>query len=1338
MLEWTGERFLPNIDPLLTEPEIHFEHLHRYAFAMEFVKGKDVLDLASGEGYGSYFLSKTANRVIGIDVDGDAVTHAAQTYVRSNLKFLQGDIRNIPIEGQKLFDVVVCFEVLEHIVEQEQLLSEIKRLLKDNGSLIISTPNKIFYSDERNYTNPFHKRELDSSEFQELLRKYFTNIYLLGQKISNGSYIYEYNKTNSPPGADYYLKRENESYSFTNKNAPPMYFLAVASEKELEHAFSTKSFCIDTSDSILEQRENKVYNTNTFCYIDSGDGFSEEKIISKIVTAKPGETPFCIHFDLGDYAEIKSVRWDPIKGHVQRIIIDTIQLEMKNGELRTIDSRLLETNGNRISSNEFLFPAADPWIILPVEGSINGVTISGRWSFKGFKEIIAEQDAQILKYHEYVRSFQRHIKHVESEKEYFAHKLREREQHPVWKIYSQFAKFATHGNATSNEIKNKITGFLRKNRKNSINKQELYAAYQPIGLNDEYEVEKQFVFSDFATKLIAFYLPQFHPFPENDRFWGKGFTEWTNTSKALPLFFGHYQPRLPGELGFYDTRLKEVMKRQIELAKSHGIYGFCLYHYWFQGKPIMRVPYEQILTNEDFDVPFCLCWANEPWTARFDGLSTLGDVLIPQVHTPEDDVAFFMDIKKALIDKRYIRIEGKPLLIIYRPGLFPDIKKTVALWRDLAKKEGISELFLVMVQNTFDGIIDPRTLGFDASIEFPPQNIPLRDIKSQIGLFDPDFQGYVYEYPELVKKSLERKKPEYILFRGICPGWDCTPRRKNPVIFIGSNPDEYQKWLEGILKYSNDSLDIHHRLVFINAWNEWTEGAYLEPDRKYGYAYLNSTCRALISTNLKLAVILHLFYPDLAEEIISFLKNIPYQFDLFISTPREFKSQIESIFHILLPDFTIVVKGVENRGYDIAPFIIEFKDTFRRYDLVLKIHGKKSVHWKNKDVWRRYLMSNLLGSELVVRSIVNRFTEMPALGMLFPENFPRLGDWLRWGENFSGASQLLGKMDIHITENSAMEFPAGSMYWFRPAAIEPIFQLDQKYSDFNNSSTLDGTLAHAIERSVLFILNKTGYTWQKVCYYDKNLIFSSNWVHLKNKKFGKIAVIIHLFYIELLDEFIIHLKNIPYAFDIYISTQPHYRKTVEEQLRRHFPDVIIDVRGVENYGYDIYPFILVFKDIIKKYEYICKIHGKKSDHHPEFSGWRKYLLDNLLGSQFIVEKILSNFKENPNLGLMFPEIYPPTKDFIEWGSNFEIAKDLMKMNGIELEQESQLVFPAGSMFWFRPNALEPLFNLPITIQMFQEGGNKNIDGTLSHAIERIILKIVEQQNFSWEVITPIS
>lgn len=377
--------------------------------------------------------------------------------------------------------------------------------------------------------------------------------------------------------------------------------------------------------------------------------------------------------------------------------------------------------------------------------------------------------------------------------------------------------------------------------------EEVYKAYEPCHLQDCYETEEFPQNLSLDVKALAFYLPQFHPTPENDRFWGKGFTEWTNVSKARPLYRGHCQPRLPGELGFYDTRVKEVLGRQIELAKQYGLYGFCLHHYYFSGAKVLRAPYNMLLANKDLDINFCLHWANESWTARFDGVSEKGSVLLEQQHYPESDISFMDDILPALRDDRYIRIDGRPLLLLYRPGLFPDIRATVERWREYAHKNKLGDPYLAAVQTSFEAALDPRDIGFDALVEFPPLRqgpLPPR-INAQWELFDKDFQGNIYDYRAIMNDALELPAKEHPWFRGVMMEWDNTARRRDPHIFANGSPRLYQKWLEGAMGYARCHLPEQERFVFINAWNEWAEGTYLEPDRKYGYAYLNATARAL-------------------------------------------------------------------------------------------------------------------------------------------------------------------------------------------------------------------------------------------------------------------------------------------------------------------------------------------------------------------------------------------------------------------------------------------------------------------------------------------------------------
>ena len=353
--------------------------------------------------------------------------------------------------------------------------------------------------------------------------------------------------------------------------------------------------------------------------------------------------------------------------------------------------------------------------------------------------------------------------------------------------------------------------------------------------------------SNPPVKLIAFYLPQFHQIPENDAFWGEGFTDWTNVQAAKPQFAGHYQPRIPGELGYYSLVDPKVQHRQVELAKLYGVGAFCFYFYWFNGRRPLEKPVENYLNDTTLDLPFCLCWANENWTRRWDGRDW--QVLLAQNHSAEDDLAFITHISKYLRDPRYIRIDGKPLLLVYHPGLLPSAKETARRWRKWCRNNGIGELYLAYAQS-FEQL-DPGAYDFDAAIEFPtgvePEDFALPRVKRGIKLQNRGSAGHILDWSDYVRRSRNYRNPTYKLFRGVCPSWDNTPRRKDTArILVNNSPAGYHEWLlnaiaDTCLRFPNHD----ERLVFVNAWNEWAEGAYLEPDARNGYAYLEATRLAL-------------------------------------------------------------------------------------------------------------------------------------------------------------------------------------------------------------------------------------------------------------------------------------------------------------------------------------------------------------------------------------------------------------------------------------------------------------------------------------------------------------
>ena len=376
---------------------------------------------------------------------------------------------------------------------------------------------------------------------------------------------------------------------------------------------------------------------------------------------------------------------------------------------------------------------------------------------------------------------------------------------------------------------------------------------------------------DLSVKLIAFYLPQFHAIKENDEWWGEGFTEWSNVKPAKPQFDSHYQPHVPLDLGYYNLLDHKTQKKQIELAKKYGVHGFCFYFYWFSGKTLLESPLENYLQDSDLDLPFCLCWANESWSRRWDGKEH--EILIAQDHSESDDIAFIQYISKYLSDKRYIRVNGKPLLIVYRPSLLPNAKLTIQRWREYAAVNGIGELYIAYTLS----FPDPYALeyGFDAAIEFPPNNNKVTDASGAMSGVKNEFSGNIYSIDSFLERARNYNLEKFPIttWRGVFPSWDNTPRRKEKsTIFVNASPLHFCEWLALAIK---DTFNRHQspseRVVFVNAWNEWAEGAHLEPDERYGYSWLEA-CRSalnIVSADMKISrkliVLCHDFHPHGAQ-----------------------------------------------------------------------------------------------------------------------------------------------------------------------------------------------------------------------------------------------------------------------------------------------------------------------------------------------------------------------------------------------------------------------------------------------------------------------------------------
>jgi lipopolysaccharide biosynthesis protein len=332
------------------------------------------------------------------------------------------------------------------------------------------------------------------------------------------------------------------------------------------------------------------------------------------------------------------------------------------------------------------------------------------------------------------------------------------------------------------------------------------------------------------ARLIAFHLPQFHPTAENDEWWGRGFTEWTNVSRAKPQFVGHEQPRLPADLGYYDLRVPEVRAKQASLAKSHGIEAFCYWHYWFGGKRLLSRPVDEILQSGAPDFPFCLAWANETWSRRWLGEDK--EILTKQIYSPEDDLRHARWLTQAFADGRYLRFRERPIFLVYRPGDLPEPERTTETIRTQCIQSGLSEPYLLAINAHIH--TDCRKLGFDGNVDFEPQ----------LGVLSNAFKEglKVYDYA-MARQLMTSRRRDYPIHPCIFVGWDNTPRRgANAIVIQNSTPELFAVGLQEIVSAVRNK-PFEERLVFVNAWNEWAEGNYLEPDQQHGRAYLEAVRR---------------------------------------------------------------------------------------------------------------------------------------------------------------------------------------------------------------------------------------------------------------------------------------------------------------------------------------------------------------------------------------------------------------------------------------------------------------------------------------------------------------
>jgi len=479
-------------------------------------------------------------------------------------------------------------------------------------------------------------------------------------------------------------------------------------------------------------------------------------------------------------------------------------------------------------------------------------------------------------------------------------------------------------------------------------------------------------YSNFKTdiKTIALYLPQFHSIKENDIWWGKGFTEWTNVKKCRPHFEGHHQPRIPGDkinyLDYYELTNSSIIKKQIQLARSHGIYGFAIYYYWFSGKRLLEKPLDIYLNDKNLNFPFLLIWANEHWTKKWNGLS--GYILIKQEYKDKDPELFIQDIKKYLIDYRYIKISNKPVIGIYEPFRIPQLNKTITIWREKSKEYGIGEIFILISVNSYNINKIQDLKLFDGAYDFPPRN-NIRNIRIK-------FKN-TFLYNRLIYKNIYLNNiidPNKIpIYRGSMLEWDNCPRIKACTIYDYYSSEKFYMINKIIVEWTKKNYNKENRFIFINAWNEWGEGSYLEPDDKFGYASINSLSKALFNlsyvkinnlTNMnktsKILIQANILYENLINDIIKFTNNIPVKFDLFIFLCNKNKNVSKDIVNYIRNNSNAInlkIRILHNEENNILQSLDQVAKHIKKYIYYCHLRIKKSIYYKFEDEWRKYLLN---------------------------------------------------------------------------------------------------------------------------------------------------------------------------------------------------------------------------------------------------------------------------------------------------------------------------------------------------------------------------------------------
>jgi lipopolysaccharide biosynthesis protein len=590
-----------------------------------------------------------------------------------------------------------------------------------------------------------------------------------------------------------------------------------------------------------------------------------------------------------------------------------------------------------------------------------------------------------------------------------------------------------------------------------------------VGIRYVHQVSDRLDADKLDVKAIAFYVPALRSIqPTGDA------AGWPNVTTALPRYFGQYQPRVPGGLGCYDIDNPETLRKQIELARQYGIHGFCFYHYPSRGQHALEPAIQHLVENPDLQFKFCLCWITEQPDILEESL---------EAATP------------ILLDSRYIRVSGKPAVIVFQPERLRDVVQIAERWKTR-----------YLISASPNRAIDPHSIGFDAAVEYPDIRTGLADVTAGHALLDREYTGHIYSYAELANSFIKTGDSDAVTLPAVVPGWDEEAAcHGGGDCAGGANPTLYANWLKKSCERAMRKPD-GERLVFINAWNAWLDGAYLEPDKQWGYAYLHATANVLrdyhrdpvtaklideINSAFKpandAAIIFHCHYEDLIPQIFDQYISRIQDADLFVTVRNDVSKEVVEDIRCRFPRVFFVCE--ENRGRDIRPFLIALRRVSAfGYAIACKVHTKKTPQMTGGgEQWRENLFGPLLGSTDSVAKAREIFSREPAAGVLAPRgSVMNLQDRLVHVRNTFWLNRLLYRIQrTDLVGKYAFSFPAGSMYWFRVAALSGLADLILQHDEFERElGQADGALHHAVERLIGLYAETRGYKMTEISLND--------------------------------------------------------------------------------------------------------------------------------------------------------------------------------------------------------------------------------------------------------------